>query len=533
MSVNSSIIQLSTLTENDKYVAPYSNADTAQYVESYANLEELNSYVNNPFFLQYSYTFKMATIDEEITDINGSINFNGSGTVNLDEISADFTIGLRADITLPAITASGSYEVAWVENIGDVMFDEARFSTSNIEFETLPWYWDDVYRNFYLPESKQKVYNDIVGQQNLREIVIADPSSPEYVSYDDLLLVNPADSTGVYTGYAATATVTPAFNLIGLAGTMVTGLAADATVPTDGLDTTGTTTTTTGMDTEGARVLGYNGLQTYKTSHAETTVTHKFKFWWCVDPKAALCLAGIQATNTTKVRFNILPYTSLIVEKSGTSPVTALSAVPSISSSHFYSRSVYAEKAVRTAYTSAAIQYLSRMIVSEKQTISSNSSSNIKINPTFIVDEMFFMFQDTRFTDTTSYINKYSRYHSYSTGAIAETWTPPITNLKIRLDSADHTNQAEKFYRSIHPDDVHTRVPTDKFIYNYSFSLAPEDTQPTSYLNCSSAVNIYVTPTLNTPYSGDNSLTLDMLILYITRQFIRYGAGTIGRAFMN
>jgi hypothetical protein len=61
-----------------------------------------------------------------------------------------------------------------------------------------------------------------------------------------------------------------------------------------------------------------------------------------------------------------------------------------------------------------------------------------------------------------------------------------IANAKLQLDGYDRfAARGPNYFRLEQPYDHHTTTPVSSFIYNYSFALRPEDSQPTGTMNAS------------------------------------------------
>jgi hypothetical protein len=61
-----------------------------------------------------------------------------------------------------------------------------------------------------------------------------------------------------------------------------------------------------------------------------------------------------------------------------------------------------------------------------------------------------------------------------------------ITSARLQLDGYDRfMDRAPQYFRLQQPYDHHTTTPVNSYIYNYSFSLRPEDIQPTGTMNAS------------------------------------------------
>ena len=64
--------------------------------------------------------------------------------------------------------------------------------------------------------------------------------------------------------------------------------------------------------------------------------------------------------------------------------------------------------------------------------------------------------------------------------------TDLMVNAKVQLDGQDRFDARDPvFFRLVQPYQRHTTIPSDRYIYVYSFALRPEDLQPSGTLNAS------------------------------------------------
>ena len=83
-----------------------------------------------------------------------------------------------------------------------------------------------------------------------------------------------------------------------------------------------------------------------------------------------------------------------------------------------------------------------------------------------------------------------------------------LVDAKIQLDGQDRFDTRDaKFFRLVQPYQRHTTVPSDRYIYLYSFALRPEDQQPSGSLNASRIDNITLQLGFQDVVSGINTST--------------------------
>jgi hypothetical protein len=86
--------------------------------------------------------------------------------------------------------------------------------------------------------------------------------------------------------------------------------------------------------------------------------------------------------------------------------------------------------------------------------------------------------------------------------------TDLMINAKFQLDGQDRFDTRDPvFFRLVQPYQRHTTIPSDQYIYVYSFALRPEDQQPSGTLNASRIDNIVLQIGLQDPNLAYNTST--------------------------
>lgn len=123
------------------------------------------------------------------------------------------------------------------------------------------------------------------------------------------------------------------------------------------------------------------------------------------------------------------------------------------------------------------------------------NNATISLDFNHPVKEMFFMVQ----RDTMILRNEWFNYSNLAVGEVtgpsifnyvnstsAGGRLDMITSARLQLDGYDRfMDRAPQYFRLQQPYDHHTTTPVNSYIYNYSFSLRPEDIQPTGTMNAS------------------------------------------------
>ena len=140
------------------------------------------------------------------------------------------------------------------------------------------------------------------------------------------------------------------------------------------------------------------------------------------------------------------------------------------------------------------------------------------------------MLQQTRMQVAHEWFN-YSTALQNDGGESGVTTTDLLGTAILRLDGYDRFYiRNAPYFRLTQPYQHHTVVPTSPvFIYLYSFSIKPEEEQPTGTLNCSKIDDINLALTFNPDYLKQDRI----LQVYATNyNVLRIIGGLGGLAFM-
>jgi len=525
--------------ENDDYITPYSRENGSMYVANFGDFKTFRSLVYNPLSAMYSRTHKMIIIDTIIIP-NGQVAWGNTFKIPLDA-SPDFVISAYLDLNLPRLkTLNATQKVKWVEDVGDVAVEYAEFVTAvSQQLARYTWIWSKVYRELFIEEGHQQAYNEIIGQQNVLIRRIGDEVNNQYMNLADFKLISglSIDDNAVSGGDVGevgrdtvSGTTTLGYSIVVLPASVSNPeYGAIPTTETAPGDIVTTALTHTDLDTEGGITYGYNGLQTFKLDHAAQKVTHEFKFWWCRSPKMALALVAIASTASTSINVKIRNFDQMYIFKNAVGTYGGLDTTISTTlTGDCKIRQVIVEDNVRRVYTQNTVFSLAHITVEYPQTI---QAAQTPVTPTlgFQVTEMYMIFQDVR--HVAAGVNRWVSFYAPVTDP-TDVLNSPVDSIKIEFSGNLYSNEAWKYFAYFDPLHAHTRVPLNKFIFCKSFSLYPEEFQPTSFVNFSTSLPVTVTPTLNaTVYTSTQNLTFTLITM--TLQYLRYAAGVLTRTYFN
>ncbi len=211
------------------------------------------------------------------------------------------------------------------------------------------------------------------------------------------------------------------------------------------------------------------------------------QFWFCKNIGLSLPLIAIQSQEI-RVNLTLRNYNELIISSNGTS----ISDSPnkeeiSILSGSLEVDFIFLEEEERKIFTKNNLQYLiTQTQVSAKSLDDNTNAQQVDFNFNHLVSEIIWVIQNGNVLDLyplggNEWFNFSSK--SFKNGEV--NGSDPMIEGKFLIEGNDLTNTKDyKYYRTIVPYQRHTNIPNN-FIYVYSFSLHPEEYQPSGTCNFS------------------------------------------------
>jgi hypothetical protein len=139
-------------------------------------------------------------------------------------------------------------------------------------------------------------------------------------------------------------------------------------------------------------------------------------------------------------------------------------------------------------YLIEQIQYTSLIPIAPGAT-----SATVRLEFNHPIRELFWYIQRDDMIRFHEYFN-YSSLGTFESG----TRTDILLNTTLQLDGFDRFAVRDAgYFRLVQPWQYHTVIPEDFFVYSYSFSLNPEDFQPSGSMNASRMDSIVLQINLN------------------------------------
>ena len=234
-------------------------------------------------------------------------------------------------------------------------------------------------------------------------------------------------------------------------------------------------------------------------------LTIPLKFWFCNSIGAALPLVALRS-HQIRIIAHIRPFQELwwnaTLPVGPGQPCPSLTPVPAITRFQMFGDYVYLDTPERNRFAAAKHEYLiDQLQIAVRQSISPGISSlPVQLASSFnhCCKEFIWVVQQARMGQAREWFN-YSNALQYGGGEAGVVETDLLNTAILRLDGYDRFYiRSAPYFRLTQVIQHHTAVPTaPNYIYLDSFSLRPEDVQPSGTLNCSKIDDITLALTFN------------------------------------
>jgi hypothetical protein len=281
---------------------------------------------------------------------------------------------------------------------------------------------------------------------------------------------------------------------------------------------------------EESKKRGYNSMIggkdfiTYDAEYGNKGDTYiiPLNFWFNQEIGSALPYCALQYSDI-EIKLKLKKFNDLWITMDGTAPEGDYKII----NSHICIERIYLDSKERKEFATQSHEYL---IKQTQYSLNNNVLANTT-NKTFnlnfnhpILELIFVVHNKTKLTNSANGGKDYFNYSKTNTYPLTET----IKNAKILLNGEDRTPEiTNKELRFLNPILYHTSIPNN-YIYMYSFSLNPEDYQPSGSCNFSRFDN----KQLRIEFE-DNIEHSELKIFAINYNILRITQGLGGLAYLN
>jgi len=274
-----------------------------------------------------------------------------------------------------------------------------------------------------------------------------------------------------------------------------------------------------------SKQIGYYNMVGWQTAYTQDSQPGPLKlyvplrFWFCNNIGMSLPLIALQ-THPVRLTVKLRELQQLFYRDSLATDNRQTIDTVHISDVTLYGDYIYLDVEERRKFASVKHEYLIEQVqFSPLNSIPANASvANIPLNFNHPVKELIWVVQQTRMAASNELFN-------FSSRMLNEAGRPTdlILDAVIKFDGFDRFKKRDiAYFRLVQPWQYHTTVPDD-YIYLYSFSLRPEDSQPAGSFNASRLDSLVLTFTMNNPLNNTNTTILVQPITQRDTTCVVYG----------
>lgn len=299
----------------------------------------------------------------------------------------------------------------------------------------------------------------------------------------------------------------------------------------------------TQLTTPGSKQEGVNYMIGKRNVYNNTALKGPLKlyiplhFWFCKNPGLALPLIALQSS-PIKIYIKLKNGYDMVFSNNledyildpdasvYSSCPDVIAKPPVITNMTLWGDFIYLDTEERRRFVSSKHEYLIEQVQQQKRySIPANTKSiNVPLTFNHPMKEMIWVVNEDRMLDAHEYFN-------YSSRMLRESGIPPLdiaSSFVLQFDGYDRfREQSAEYFRLVQPWQRHTAIPND-FIYVYSFSLAPEASQPQGSCNGSRLDSIILRTTMN---SAVKSYSAGITVYATNYNVLRIAAGLGGVLF--
>jgi hypothetical protein len=272
------------------------------------------------------------------------------------------------------------------------------------------------------------------------------------------------------------------------------------------------------------------------TSQAQRLII-PLRFWFCNTIGESLPLVALQA-HPIRLILKLAPFQKLwwsaaIAPTPTPVPCPVMDPVP-LTRIQLFGDYIFLDKPERERFASMEHEFLiTQLQYSPPQSVPAGVlTANVPLTFNHCCTEFIWTIQQNRIADAREWFNFSNRLND-GAGDAGVALTDPLESAILRLDGYERFQRRQApHFRITQPFQRHTVVPAgaNDYIYDYSFSLRPEDEQPSGTLNASKIDDIM----LNMSFPTGQPSAYERTIIVYTQNYnvLRIVGGLGGVAFI-
>jgi len=228
-------------------------------------------------------------------------------------------------------------------------------------------------------------------------------------------------------------------------------------------------------------VVFTNGLQTPMPTQPSTFLQVPLFFWFCNNSGLALPIIALQFHN---IRFQFCFRSFAELNRITGTNVTFVGGTPSIDSAQVWVDYIYLDNKERKNFAKSPHEYLITQLQELIEGVS-QSQSNIRLNFNHPTKELIWAIQED--AAVAANVNDWTDWEVVNpVNPGVAVGDNPITDALIKLNNTERfARRRGEYFNLVQPYYHHSRIPASKGVFVYSFSLNPEEYQPSGTANFS------------------------------------------------
>jgi len=257
------------------------------------------------------------------------------------------------------------------------------------------------------------------------------------------------------------------------------------------------------------------------------------RFWFCKDPGLYLPLLALQF-HPIRLKFKLRPLQQMFVVDDPTQAAAAVTPAPaSITTFNLYGDYIHLDIEERRRFVSGSHEYLIEQVQYTQPIAIGEAATYVQIPLEFNhpLREMYWTIRRDASVNAQQWFNYTNITIGESSSSYSNSYQNLITSALLKIDGFDRFDERNAdYFRLVQPYQYHTVVPLNDFVYSYSFSLRPEEIQPSGSMNASRLDTITLQLQMNAAVSPPRG-TGNIIVYTINHNVLRVAEGFGGVLF--
>jgi len=257
------------------------------------------------------------------------------------------------------------------------------------------------------------------------------------------------------------------------------------------------------------------------------------RFWFCKEPGLYLPLLALQF-HPIRIKMKLRPLAQMFVVDNPTQVAAAVTPnAASIQSMVMYGDYYHLDIEERRRFVAGSHEYLIEQVQYTPPIAISDGANTVQIPLEFNhpIREMYWTIRRDASVNAQQWFNYTNLTIGESSSSYNNSYQNLISTALIKIDGFDRFDERNAdYFRLVQPYQYHTVVPLNDFVYSYSFSLRPEEVQPSGSMNASRLDTITLQLVMNATVSPSRG-SGNVIVYGLNHNVLRIAEGFGGVLF--